>query len=91
MHVCQLEMTITKSNTELNAHSASKHGKTIEECFPGAKEAQAELLAAVASGKGGKAGDPVGATKVEKKKNDSAGLDDLLSAGLSAGAKKGKK
>lgn len=91
--VCQQEMKITKTNTELTAHASSKHGKTIDECFPGAKETAAEMAAAV-SGKGGTKGADGGAggmTKAERKKKEAAGMDDMLSAGLSAGKKKGKK
>jgi hypothetical protein len=79
--VCQQIMTITKSNTELNAHSTSKHGKTIEECFPGAKEAAAELLAGAKKTTGGKGGSG-GLTKAQQKQKASAGMDDMLSAGL---------
>jgi hypothetical protein len=91
--VCQQEMKITKTNTELTAHASSKHGKTIEECFPGAKETAAEMLAALSGkGKGGSGGGGKGGmTKAERKKKEAAGMDDMLSAGLSAGKKKGKK
>jgi len=93
--VCQQEMKITKTNTELIAHSSSKHGKTIEECFPGAKEAAAEMIAALSGKGGGKGGGGGGSggglTKAERKKKEAAGMDDMLSAGLSAGKKKGKK
>jgi len=89
--VCQQEMKITKTNTELKAHATSKHGKTIEECFPGAKETAAELAAAV-GGKGESKGSGGGGmTKAERKKKEAAGMDDMLSAGLNAGKKKGKK
>lgn len=88
--VCHQEMKITKTNTELTAHATSKHGSTIEECFPGAKETAEELKAAVS--KGGKGGSTTGGmTKAEKKKKAAVGMDDMLSAGLSAGKKKGKK
>ena len=91
--VCQMEMKITKTNTELTAHASAKHGKTIEECFPGAKETAAEMVAALAGGKGSKGGGGKGdgMTKAERKKKEAAGLDDLLNAGLSGGKKKGKK
>ena len=90
--ICQLEMKITKTNTELTAHATSKHGKTLDDCFPGAKEISAEMAAAV-GGKGGKGagGGGGGPTKAERKKKDAAAFDDMLSAGLSAGKKKGKK
>lgn len=90
--VCQQEMKITKTNTELTAHASSKHGKAIEECFPGAKETATEMVAAL-SGKGkGGGGGKGGMTKTERKKKEAAGMDDMLSAGLSAGKKKkGKK
>uniref|UniRef100_A0A7S4N5C1 Uncharacterized protein n=1 Tax=Odontella aurita TaxID=265563 RepID=A0A7S4N5C1_9STRA len=89
--ICQFEMKITKTNTELTAHATSKHGKTLDECFPGAAKIAAEMLAAVPR-KGGKSGGGGGGgiTKAEKKKKATAGLDDLLSAGLDAGKKKTK-
>lgn len=88
--VCQIELKITKTNTELTAHATSKHGKTLEECFPGAKETALELIAALQKDKSsGGAGD--GTTKAGRKAKDAAGLDDLLNAGLSAGKKKGSK
>lgn len=89
--VCQQEMTITKTNTELKIHSESKHGKTIDDCFPGASAVAAELLAAVSKGSKTTTGGGGGG---KKKKQDAAGLDALLDAGLSAGKKKngsGKK
>lgn len=90
--VCQQEMKITKTNTELTAHASSKHGKTLEECFPGAKETAAEMVAAL-SGKGGSKGGSGkgGMTKAERKKKEAAGMDDMLNAGLNVGKKKGKK
>lgn len=87
--VCHQEMKITKTNTELTAHATSKHGKTIEECFPGAKETAEEMKAAL--NKGGKGSPSGGMTKAERKKKAAAGMDDMLSAGLSAGKKKEKK
>lgn len=84
---CQLEMKITKTNTELIAHATSKHGSTLEECFPGATAIAAELIAAGVK-KTTANGD--GTTKAERKAKNDAGLDDLLNAGLSAG-KKGNK
>jgi hypothetical protein len=86
--VCHQEMKITKTNTELTMHSESKHGKTLDVCFPGAKEIALEMIAAVAKTGVAAKGGADGATKAEKKKNDAAGLDDLLSAGL---GKKGAK
>lgn len=87
--VCQHELKITKTNTELKVHAESKHGKALDECFPGAAEIAAELVAAATGGKGGSTkGNDGGATKAEKKKKTAAGLDDLLNAGLSAGGKK---
>lgn len=90
--VCRAELKCTKTNTEMKVHAESKHGKTLEECFPGA-EAQAKAIADKLAGKGpggkgGKGGD--GMTKAERKKKNAAMADDLLSAGLSSG-KKGKK
>lgn len=91
--VCKADLKCTKTNTEMKVHAESKHGKTLEECFPGA-EAQAKAIAdkltagKSSGGKGGKAGDSM--TKAERKKKNAAMADDLLSAGLSSG-KKGKK
>jgi hypothetical protein len=89
--VCQQEMKMTKTNTELIAHATSKHGKTLDECFPGAKETALEMIAGgkqVKAGPGGSKG-AAGDTKAQKKAKADAGMDDLLSAGL--GKKKGKK
>eukprot|EP00542_Grammatophora_oceanica_P021842 CAMPEP_0194028210 /NCGR_PEP_ID=MMETSP0009_2-20130614/2242_1 /TAXON_ID=210454 /ORGANISM="Grammatophora oceanica, Strain CCMP 410" /LENGTH=133 /DNA_ID=CAMNT_0038667537 /DNA_START=22 /DNA_END=423 /DNA_ORIENTATION=+ len=92
--ICQLEMTITKTNTELTAHATSKHGKTLDECFPGAATVAAELVAAVSKG-GGKSssagGSGGGLTKAQRKAKAEAGMDDLLNAGLTSKKKKGKK
>lgn len=87
--ICQQEMRITKTNTELTAHSEGKHGLTLEECFPGASKVAEELLAATSKkGAKGSGDDSSGLTKAQRKaKNDNA-LDDLLNAGLSAGKKK---
>ncbi|CAB9503281.1 expressed unknown protein [Seminavis robusta] len=87
--VCQLELKITKTNTELTAHATSKHGSTLDACFPGASAVAAELAAGGKKG-GGSAGGP---TKKQQKAKNADDLDDLLSAGLSAGAgkKRGKK
>jgi hypothetical protein len=88
--ICQHELKITKTNTELIMHATSKHASTLDECFPGAAEVAVELIAAATKGKGGKAtGD--GMTKSERKAKNDAGFDDLLNAGLSTGKKKGKK
>ncbi len=86
--VCQMELKITKTNTELTAHATSKHGKPLDECFPGAAATAAEMLAATNAHRAG--GAPSGPSKAEKKKKDAAGLDDLLSAGLEAGPGKKK-
>ena len=88
--VCQIELKITKTNTELKAHAEGKHGKTLEECFPGAGAIAAELAAS--RGKGGAAAAAPAANKGGKKKGGDIGdLDDLLAAGLNVGKKKGKK
>lgn len=87
---CQQELKVTKTNTELKRHSESKHGKTVEECFPGATAAAADLAAAGAKGGGAKAKKGPEMTKAQRKKQTEAGLDDLLSAGLGS-KKKGKK
>lgn len=93
--ICQHELKVTKTNTELNAHSSSKHGSVIEECFPGAKEASEEMIAALAKKTGGGGGSTNKTGSVEmkaaRKAKDASGLDDLLNAGLSAGKKKEKK
>ncbi len=89
--VCKAELKCTKTNTEMKVHAESKHGKTLEECFPGAEaeaKAIADKLNAGKGGKGGKGGE--GMSKAERKKKNAAMADDLLSAGLSSG-KKGKK
>lgn len=86
--VCQQEMKVTKTNTELTMHSESKHGSTLDECFPGAAAMAAELIAAV--NKKGTGNEASGPTKAQAKSKDKAGLDDLLNAGL-ASTKKGKK
>ena len=92
--VCKAELKCTKTNTEMKQHAAGKHGKAnYEECFPGAEtvaaEIQGKLSKGTGKGGGGKGGGD-GLTKAEKKKKVEAGLDDLLSAGLGAGKKKGK-
>jgi ribosomal protein L34E len=83
--VCQAELRITKSNTELNMHATGKHAKTVEECFPGADKIAEEMS------KNGKKVDekPTDAKEIKKKK-PVGDFDALLDAGLSAG-KKGKK
>ena len=90
-NVCQQEMTVTKSNTELTAHAESKHGKPLEECFPGATALAEEMLAAATKNKGGDKGSSDGMTKAERKKKANAGMDDLLSAGLGGKKASGKK
>jgi hypothetical protein len=94
--VCSQEMKITKTNTELIAHATSKHSITLEECFPGSTAVSAELAAVAEAGKKstgskGRGDSSGGTTKAEKKSKSAAGLDDLLSAGLGGGKKKGKK
>mmetsp|Transcript_32879 Transcript_32879/g.55909 ORF Transcript_32879/g.55909 Transcript_32879/m.55909 type:complete len:139 (-) Transcript_32879:311-727(-) len=93
--ICKTELKCTKSNTEMKKHATSKHGKAnYEECFQGAEAHAKALLEKVTKGgaggpgAGGKSAD--GLTKAERKKKAAAGLDDLLSAGLSTG-KSGKK
>jgi len=91
--VCKAELKCTKSNTEMKNHALGKHGKAnYEECFVGADKVAAELLAKVSKGGSISRGNDGsgGLTKAEKKKKMEAGLDDMLSAGLSAGKKKGK-
>ena len=91
--VCQANLKITKTNTELKQHAENKHGKTLAECFPDAEKIAEEILAAQGA-KGGKAGKggaaQQGKSKAQKKKDAADGLDDLLSAGLSGIGKKNK-
>jgi hypothetical protein len=56
-------------------HATSKHGSTLEECFPGADKVAAEMVAATQKPKGDNGGGG-GATKVEKKKKNNAGMGD---------------
>ena len=90
--VCQANLKITKTNTEIRQHAENKHGKTLAECFPDAEKIAEEMLAAQKSGgKGGKGGAAKqGKNKAQKKKDAADGLDDLLSAGLSGIGKKKK-
>ena len=91
--ICKAELKCTKTNTEMKLHAESKHGKTTEQCFPGA-EAQAKVLIEklnVGKNGGGKDGTGDGLTKAQRKKKNAAMADDLLSAGLSSGKKSGKK
>mmetsp|Transcript_4679 Transcript_4679/g.6533 ORF Transcript_4679/g.6533 Transcript_4679/m.6533 type:complete len:135 (-) Transcript_4679:210-614(-) len=87
--VCKQVMKITKTNTELTAHSEGKHGKTLDECFPGAKDVAADLLKS-SSAKGLRGAGGPSVTKAQKKKKDAAGMDDMLSAGLGGGPGKKK-
>lgn len=88
--VCLFELKVTKTNSELKAHSEGKHSKTLDECFPGSAALSAELIAnTVTKGGGQHENTSDGPTKKEKKKKEAAGLDDMLSAGLSK--KNGKK
>jgi len=88
--ICQQQLKITKTNTELKKHAESKHGKTVDDCFPGA-QAISEQLAQVGKkdSKSGAGGSTM--SKAQKKKKAAADMDDLLSAGLSGNKKKGKK
>mmetsp|Transcript_14469 Transcript_14469/g.21803 ORF Transcript_14469/g.21803 Transcript_14469/m.21803 type:complete len:134 (-) Transcript_14469:332-733(-) len=90
---CQVELKITKTNTELKLHSENKHGKTIDICFPGAEAISAEMKNAVAGGKKGK--DAKAGSGKGGKKATIGDLDDLLMAGMAGGPgakkKKGKK
>ncbi len=91
--VCQANLKITKTNTELRQHAENKHGKTLAMCFPNAEKIAEEMLAAQkGGGKGGKGGAAQqGKSKAKKQKDAADGLDDLLSAGLSGIGKKKKK
>ena len=91
--VCKSELKCTKTNTEMKVHAESKHGKTTEECFPGA-EAEAKSIVEklnAAKGGGGKGKGSDGLTKAQRKKKNDDMAGDLLMAGLSAGKKSGKK
>lgn len=93
--VCQLEMTITKTNTELGLHATSKHGKELDECFPGAAAVAAELVAlAGLKSKGGSStttrGQTGGLTKAQLKKKGEEDMLGLLDVGLTK-KKKGRK
>mmetsp|Transcript_29952 Transcript_29952/g.55065 ORF Transcript_29952/g.55065 Transcript_29952/m.55065 type:complete len:137 (-) Transcript_29952:218-628(-) len=94
--VCKSELKCTKTNTELKQHAVGKHGKAnYEECFPGAEVHARALMEKVTkggAGAGGKGTEKQGLSKAEKKKKAAAGLDDLLSAGVSSkpGKKKGR-
>jgi len=76
-------------------HAENVHGKTLEECFPGAAATGAELaLKGKKPSSGGGSAAPAGPTKKERQAKANAGLDDLLSAGLGGNKKKaprGKK
>lgn len=85
--VCQQEMKITKTNTELKQHAENKHGKTLEICFPAAPLIAAEMIKATAPGGGKKNAKPEASGK-KGKKVDGGGMDDLLSAGLDGKKKK---
>lgn len=86
--ICHHEMKITKTNTELTVHAQAKHNATLDECFPGAAQIAAELAAGSRKGRT----DPGGGAAAPRSqaRNTSAGLDDLLTAGLAA-TKKGKR
>lgn len=78
--ICQKELTITKSNTELKNHAANKHTKTLDECFPGADTIAAGLLARA------KPTAREGMETIKKKASKAIdGLEDLFSAGLRKG------
>mmetsp|Transcript_17277 Transcript_17277/g.16739 ORF Transcript_17277/g.16739 Transcript_17277/m.16739 type:complete len:97 (+) Transcript_17277:94-384(+) len=52
--VCLAQLTITKSNADCINHASNKHGKTLEECFPGSAAVSKAMVAAAAGGKKGK-------------------------------------
>ena len=92
--VCRAELKCTKTNTEMKVHAESKHGRTTEECFPGAEAQAKAIIEKLNSGKGGGGkGNSTsnGLTKAQRKKKNAAMADDLLSAGLSSGKKSSKK
>jgi Zinc-binding len=78
--VCGIELRVTKSNTELKAHSEGKHSSTMDACFPEAAAHAAAAAAAAAVPSSG-SGSAKAAAK-PKKDND---LSALLSAGLTGG------
>ncbi|KAG5183333.1 hypothetical protein JKP88DRAFT_354618 [Tribonema minus] len=85
--VCNLEVRMTKTNTELRTHAESKHGSTMEACFGAdvaAAEAEAAAAAAAAAAPAGKkAGGGGGGGG---KKGGGGDLSALLAAGLAGGA-----
>mmetsp|Transcript_21999 Transcript_21999/g.47821 ORF Transcript_21999/g.47821 Transcript_21999/m.47821 type:complete len:137 (+) Transcript_21999:100-510(+) len=89
--VCKAELKCTKSNTELKNHASGKHGKAdYEECFPGAEKICKELMEGGKKQVAKRGEVKPKETKADKKKKNAAGMDDMLSAGLSAGAGKKK-
>jgi hypothetical protein len=93
--ICSLELVVTKTNTELKQHADAKHSKTLEECFPGAIEESARMVAELEKVKGGgkdsgkKAAG--GLTKKEKKAKEEADFMAALAGGASGKKKKKKK
>ncbi|GMI57459.1 hypothetical protein TeGR_g41, partial [Tetraparma gracilis] len=85
---CQLALKVTKTNTELKAH-ATKEGKALEDCFPGA-EAASIALAAAAPGKQQVARGMASAAPAGKKK-PKEDLNDLFASGLDLDKSKKKK
>mmetsp|Transcript_13454 Transcript_13454/g.27459 ORF Transcript_13454/g.27459 Transcript_13454/m.27459 type:complete len:129 (-) Transcript_13454:153-539(-) len=85
-NICEAELKITKTNTELKAHAEGKHGKTCEEVFPGADAIAAEMAAKVKGGAAAAAPKSGG-----KKKKDIGNLDDLFADALKVGPTKGGK
>jgi hypothetical protein len=91
-NICQMELKITKTNTELSAHADSKHGSTLLLCFPGAKEIADEMVAVLArkdKGPGAASASATATSPAIKKKPAAGGMDDLLAAGLSSAKTKG--
>lgn len=78
--ICQHELKITKTNTEIIAHSVSKHNQSdIEICFPGATQTAKDLIAATTKTP---TSTTTGSSTTTSKKSKDTNLDDLLSAGL---------
>lgn len=90
--ICSQELKITKTNTELKRHAENKHGKALGFCFPDAEKIAGDLANKSVKGgsKGGSEKQTQGKSKAQQKKDAAAGLDDLLSAGLSGVGKKAK-
>jgi hypothetical protein len=90
--ICNHELKVTKTNTEIIAHASSKHNvSNIDECFPGATQLAQELITAIAPKSGAGAAGSSSKTSTTNNKKSQTATDDLLSAGLAAGKKSVKR